>query len=139
MSESDLEKAVKEISKDLDTIKALKEKLDSICDKSKDTKREVDFQKVQIIASHEESWFNFLSAIAAGGLILLITVSVTIYYTLSVLGGDIAFIMSAIGGVYIIIHMRGEHRKLLERINRLMNRLENGESLPSIAELERNP
>jgi hypothetical protein len=67
------------------------------------------------------------------------SVSVTVYYTISVSGGFISFGLTAIGGVYIILHMRGEHRKQLEKINRLINRIEDEESLPSIIEIERNP
>lgn len=136
MSESNLEKAIKEISKDIDTLKTLKEKLNSIFDKSRESDNELNFQKVQIIASHQESWFNFLSGIAAGGLILLISASLTIYYTFGVLYGYISFGLTVIGGVYIVLHMKGEHRKQLEKINGLMIRAENEASLPSIIELE---
>ena len=139
MSESDLEKAAKEISKDMDILMTLREKLDSVCPNSKGNHKDADFQKVQIIANHYESWFNFMGAIAAGGLILLITVSATVYYTISASGGFIGFGMSAIGGVYIILQMRKDHSRQLEKINRIMNRIEKEESLPSIIELEHNP
>lgn len=80
-----------------------------------------------------------MGAIAAGGLILLITVSATVYYTISIVGGFIGFVVSAVSGVYIILEMRKNHNRQLERINRMMIRIEEGKSLPSIIELEKNP
>ena len=134
MAENELEKAVKEINKDIDTIKTLEEKIDSLCPSSKD--KVVDLQKVQVLDNYFSSWFNFLGAIAAGGLILLITVSTTIYYTLSVIGGFIGFGISAVSGVYIILEMKKNHKRNIEKINKLIVRIEKGESLPSISELE---
>lgn len=139
MSQNDLEKAAKEISKDIDVLMTLREKLDSVCPNSKGNHKDADFQKVQIIANHYESWFNFMSGIAAGGLILLITISATVYFTISVFGGFIGFGLIAGVGVYIIFEMRKNHNRQLEKINRIMNRIEKEESLPSIIELERNP
>ena len=80
-----------------------------------------------------------MSGIAAGGLILLITASLTVYYTFGILFGYISFGLTGVGGVYIIRYMRGTHRKQLEKINGLMNRIENEESLPSVIELDCNP
>ena len=139
MSDSDLEKAVKEISKDIDTLKALKEKLDSVCPKSKEADKALELQKVQILDNYYGSWFNFMGSIAAGGLILLITVSATVYFTISIIGGFIGFGLTAIAGVYILVKMKQDHRKQLEKINRVMNRVENEESLPSVTELVNNP
>jgi hypothetical protein len=138
MADSDLEKAVNEISKDIEILESLKEKIDSVCPNSKGNSKDADFQKVQILANHYESWFAFLSAIAAGGLILLITASLTVYWTFGILYGYISFGLTAVGGLYIIGYMRKGHRKQLEKINELMNRIEKEESLPSIIELEHN-
>lgn len=48
MSESDLEKAAKEISKDIDILMTLREKLDSVCPDPKGNHEDIDFQKIQV-------------------------------------------------------------------------------------------
>jgi hypothetical protein len=77
-----------------------------------------------------------LSGVAAGGLIMLITASLTVYFAFGILCGHISFGLTVVGGGYIICYMRGGYRNQLEKINKLINRIENKERLPTIIELE---
>lgn len=84
MSENDLEKAVKEISKDLDTLTTLKEKFDVVFNKSKendkDEEKEFTFQlemlKVQLGSDVFASIISVIMSIMVAITIVLITLSV---------------------------------------------------------------
>jgi len=51
-----------------------------------------------------------LSGVAAGGLIMLITASLTVYFAFGILCGHISFGLTVVGGGYIICYMRGGYR-----------------------------
>jgi hypothetical protein len=118
MSDNTLEKAAKGIIKNIDALKNLKEKLDSMCPNS--GVEVVDLQKVQILDSHYSSWFSFMGGIAAGGLILLITISATVYYTISAIGGFIGFGISGVTVAYIIFDMKRNHKETWRKSTELL-------------------
>ncbi len=103
---------------------------------AKKTNRDVDLQKVQILDNQYQSWFNFLSAFAAGGIIGLLLFSAGIYQT-NFIAGSIAFVLTLIAMFWILDYMRKQQKMQLEKINRIVERIEKGDTLPSLIELKK--
>ena len=106
--------------------------------RQKTPNRDVDLQKAQVLANHYGEWFNFLSIFVAGGIILLLTISYTIYstiYTYHIVIGSIAFVLTGMFMLWVLGFLRKEHKAKLEKINKIVDRIEKGDALPSILEL----
>jgi hypothetical protein len=133
--ETKTEERLEKISKNLEEInKTIKEIWSK--PETKISNRDVDLQKVQILDNENQSWFNFLSAVVAGGIIGLLLFSAGVYEK-NFLVGSIAFGATGIFMVWALDHMIKLQKRQLEKINKIVERIEKEESLPSLIELKK--
>jgi hypothetical protein len=108
--------------------------------KKKKMNKDVELQKIQIIAGNYQTWFNLGGSIVVGGLIGLPIAFLTLYYEhlISLLvysfGLGIVYVALGVGATWFMHRRNNEH---LEFIDGLLERIENGEALPSLVELRK--
>jgi hypothetical protein len=101
------------------------------------TKQDIDIQKIQVLESSYQGWFNFKASLIAGvvigTLILLATMQYEkIFPTYAIGIGN--FIVLAFA-LYSINDMKKDHERHLSWINVLIQKIDMGERLDSIEEL----
>jgi amino acid permease len=106
--------------------------------------RDIDLQKIQVLDNNFQSLFNFMCSIASGGLIAVIVLIATIYYTTPAIQNANNFTVYIIINstvflifLFILKYLRNQRIKHLREISTLVDRIENGYTLPSINELRK--
>jgi hypothetical protein len=102
-------------------------------------KEDIELQKIQTLDSHFQTWFNFIGSIVTGVVIGLSIAFITLFYE-GVVGLALYFlafavVYAALG--YCLWFMRKRNDEYLEFIDSLYARIEKGETLPSLMELQR--
>jgi hypothetical protein len=101
------------------------------------TKQDIDLQKIQVLESSYQGWFNFKTSIVAGGIVgtLILIASMQFQNVINLYGLIIGDSILAIAGFYFITTLREAHDEHIDFINSLMLKIEKGEKLDSIEEL----
>lgn len=108
--------------------------------------REIELKKIDVLDSNYQTWFNVSSSILIGGVISFLILILTAFYGKQlhpneVLNNVIAVVLimaayiALIVGIRMLRKNRNEH---LVNIDRLLDRVKNGETLPSIFELSKS-
>jgi hypothetical protein len=99
--------------------------------------QEIDLQKIQVIESSYERWFNFKVSILAGGLIGILIFVATMQYEkiINIYGLVISELIIIPFAFYFIWDLKQNHEKHDGFINNLIQKVENGEKLDPIEEL----
>lgn len=103
------------------------------------TKQDIDLQKIQVLESSYQGWFNFKASLIAGSIVGTLILIATMQYQnvvnlYGVIIGD-SFLASA--GIYFIATLRQSHDEHINFINGLIVQIEKGEKLDSIEELRK--
>ena len=103
------------------------------------TRQDIDLQKIQVLESSYQGWFNFKASIIAGTIVGTVILIATIQYEklLPLYAVPIAYLVLFVGGYYMIQDMKKTHEEHISFINGLMLRIENKEELESIEELRK--
>lgn len=101
------------------------------------TKQDIDLQKIQIIESSYQGWFNFRVSIIAGGFIGAIILVATISYEniIPTYGAIIGYVIVFVAGFFMMREMSKMHNEHIIFISNLITKVEIGEQLDSIEKL----
>ena len=101
------------------------------------TNQEIDLQKIQVLQSSYERWFNFKVSIIAGVLIGILILVATMQYEkiINIYGLVISELFVLAFAFYFIWDLKQNHEKHNGFINDLIQKIENGEKLDPIEEL----
>jgi len=101
------------------------------------TNQDIDLQKIQILESSYQGWFNFRVTIIGGGFIGGIILVATLFYEtiLPTYGAIIGYVIVFVGAFYMMREMSKMHNDHITFVSGLMARMEKGEKLESIQEL----
>jgi len=101
------------------------------------TNQEIDLQKIQVIESTYERWFNFKTSILAGGLIgtLILVATMNFERVINIFGLAIGDLLIMAFAIYFVWGLKENHEQHNGFINDLIRKIENGEKLDSIEEL----
>ena len=99
--------------------------------------QEIDLQKIQVLESSYERWFNFKVSIIAGGLIgiLILVATLQIEKIINIYGLVISELLILAFAFYFIWDLKQNHEQHNSFINDLIQKIENGEKLNPIEEL----
>jgi O-antigen/teichoic acid export membrane protein len=102
--------------------------------------KEVELQKIQILESNFRGWHNFILSILSGTLIGFFVLLATMYY--EGLINYYAFILGLVTVLVFIIlwarNIQKTNSKHLRQLDDLIQKVENGEPLPSLNQLLKN-
>ena len=102
------------------------------------TKQDIDLQKIQVLESSYQAWFNFRASILTtfmiSLLILVLTFLVENVITLS--GFFFAYGIVAIFMFICLMYLRRQHEAHTQFMNEAIARIENGKKLESVTDLE---
>lgn len=103
------------------------------------TRQDIDLQKVQILESSYQGWFNFRASLVAGAIVgtLILIATIQFQNIIPSYGAYIGVLIVIIAGAIFISDMKNEHEKHISFMNGLMLRIEKGEKLESIEELRK--
>jgi hypothetical protein len=98
---------------------------------------EIDIQKIQVLVSFHQGWFNFRATIVASGLIGALILVSTMYYEkiIPFYGLAIGYLVIFLAGFYMSRQLMRDHEKHVSFISGLMLKIEKGERLDSIEKL----
>jgi hypothetical protein len=101
------------------------------------TNQDIDLQKIQILESSYQGWFNFRVSIIAGGFIGILILVATISYEniIPAYGAIIGYVIVFIAAFFMMIEMSKMHNNHIIFISNLITKVENGEKLDSIEKL----
>jgi hypothetical protein len=101
------------------------------------TRQDIDLQKIQVLESSYQGWFNFKASIVAGGIVgtLILIASMQFQNIINLNGLIIGDSILTVAGVYLILTLREAHDEHINFINSLILKIEKGEKLDSIEEL----
>ncbi len=101
------------------------------------TREDIDLQKIQILESSYQGWFNFRVSYIAGGFIGVLVLVATLWFEniLPAYGGIIGYGIVFVGAFYMVIEMSKMHNDHIAFISSLVARVEKGEQLESIEKL----
>ncbi len=101
------------------------------------TTQDIDLQKIQILESSYQGWFNFRVSYIAGGFIgvLILLATLWIENIVPAYVGIISYVVVFVGAFYMIGEMSKMHNDHIAFVSGLMARMEKGEKLESIQEL----
>lgn len=101
--------------------------------------KDIELQKIQTLDSNSQTWFNLVGSIVASAFIGLIITFITLYYE-----GLVNLVIYSIGfgAVYVAMYfslkfMNKRSNEHLEYIDGLYAKIEKGEALPSLMELQK--
>ena len=101
------------------------------------TNQEIDLQKIQVIESSYERWFNFKVSIIAGGLIGILIFVATMQYEkiINIYGLAISDLLILAFAIYLIWDLKQNHEQHNRFVNDLIHKIENGDKLDPIEKL----
>lgn len=99
--------------------------------------RDVDLQKIQVLDSNYQTWFNLIGSVYAGGFVGLLILATTLYYegplrNLILIG--LAYLVVFVGIFYGLRYLKKEHDRHLKFISDKTERVQKGELLKSLWE-----
>jgi len=103
------------------------------------TQQAIDLQKIQVLSSSYQGWFNFKASIVAGNIVGALILIATMFYqnVLDMYGAYLGYAIATGAALYFIWEMRKAHDEHISFVNGLMLRIEKGEKLESIEELRK--
>ncbi len=101
------------------------------------TNQDIDLQKIQIIESSYQGWFNFRVSIIAGGFIgiLVLIATISIENIIPAYGAIIGYIIVFMGAFFMMREMSKMHNDHITFMSSLITKVEMGEQLESIEQL----
>ncbi len=101
------------------------------------TNQDIDLQKIQILESSYQGWFNFRVSIIGGGFIGVLVLVATVSYEniIPAYGAVIGYVIVLVAGFYMMWEMSKMHNDHITFISSLVTRVEKGEKLESIEKL----
>ncbi len=101
------------------------------------TNQDIDLQKIQILESSYQGWFNFRVSIIAGGFIgiLVLIATITIENIIPAYGAVIGYVIVFMGALIMMREMSKMHNDHIIFISNLITKVENGEKLEPIEQL----
>jgi hypothetical protein len=104
------------------------------------TKQDIDLQKIQILESYYQGWFNFKASLIAGAVVGTLILIATIEYEkiIPLLGFFISWLIIMVLSIYVLNDMKKDHEKHVSFINELIEKIEKGERLDSIEKLRKS-
>lgn len=103
------------------------------------TRQDIDLQKIQVLESSYQGWFNFKASLIAGTIVGTLILIATMQYqnVVNLYGVIIGDSFLAVAGFYFIVTLRQGHDEHINFINGLVVQIEKGEKLDSIEELRK--
>jgi len=103
------------------------------------TRQDIDLQKIQVLESSYQGWFNFKASIVAGTIVGTVILIVNMQYQniINLYGVFVGYLFLVIGAFYFISDMKESHDEHISFMNGLILRIEEGEKLESIEELRK--
>lgn len=108
--------------------------------------KDVELKKIDVLDSNFQTWFNTLSSIWIGALIGVLILILTVYYNkqfssnemlnaaIAILFIMVAYVALGVWGTRFMSKRSNEH---LAYVDTLLDKIEKGETLPSIIELNK--
>jgi hypothetical protein len=101
--------------------------------------KDAELLKIQIMADYYQANFSFVGSIVTGAFIGLFVVAITLRFenVLDIISYSVFLVIVTVFSLYYALKTIKSYHSDLEKIDDLFTRVENGETLPSIAELRK--
>jgi hypothetical protein len=103
------------------------------------TQQDIDLQKIQVLESSFQGWFNFKTSLVAGSVVGILILIATLQYEniFPLYSIPIFYLIVLLAGFYMVSDLRKTHEDHISFVNSLMLRVERREKLESIEELRK--